>query len=219
MNAIEQIFGPPATSGASKPRNELGQEDFLKLMIAQLKNQDPSNPADNGEFLSQIAQFSMVSGIDDLGSSFNGIAGNLYATQAMQAAQLVGRDVLTQSETATLLPESFVEGVFSLDETATNARLLIRDMTGTLINSMSVGTVAPGSQRFAWDGVQADGTIAPPGEYVISAEGLVNGELVALPVEYFNRVESVSVDRELNSVLLHLANGTQASFSQVNEFK
>ncbi len=102
MNAIEQVFGVNSTSSATKPTKELGQEDFLKLLVAQLKNQDPNNPADNGEFLGQIAQFSMVSGIDDLGVSFDGIASSLYTSQAMQAAELVGKHVLIETNTATL---------------------------------------------------------------------------------------------------------------------
>ena len=77
MNTIEQIFSPTSNAPAQKKNDELGQEDFLKLMVAQLKNQDPSNPVENSEFLGQIAQFSMVNGIDGLGSSFDSVASSL----------------------------------------------------------------------------------------------------------------------------------------------
>lgn len=219
MNTIEQVFGPTTNSAIGQPKTELGQEDFLKLMIAQLKNQDPVNPADNSEFLGQIAQFRMVSGIDEMGVSFEGISSNLYAAQAMQASQLVGKDVLTQAETATLIQGQPVEGMLESEEAATNARLLVHDLSGALVTSLDIGTIKAGAQRFAWGGQMADGSIAPDGEYRISAEGLVNGELTGIEVSHFSRVQSVSVDRENTNVLLHLANGSAVGVSQVREFK
>lgn len=219
MNTIEQVFGPSTASVQGKGRQELGQEDFLKLMIAQLKNQDPANPSDNSEFLGQIAQFRTVSGIDEMATSFEGISSNFYAAQAMQASTLVGKEVLTETETATLLPDQAVEGMLESDWTASNARLLVHDSAGTLVTSMDIGTVRAGAQRFAWNGQLPDGTVAEPGEYKISAEGLVNGELSAIPVSHFARVESVSVDRENRNVLLHLANGNSVGLPQVREYK
>jgi len=219
MNTIEQVFGPTTNSVVGQPKKELGQEDFLKLMIAQLKNQDPVNPADNSEFLGQIAQFRMVSGIDEMGTSFEGISSNLYAAQAMQASQLVGKDVLTQSETATFISGELVEGMIESEEPATNARMLIHDLSGALMTSIDIGTVKAGAQRFAWNGQLGDGTQAPDGEYLITAEGLVNGELTAIPVSHFSQVESVSVDRNNTNVSLHLANGSSVGVSQVREFK
>jgi flagellar basal-body rod modification protein FlgD len=219
MNTIEQVFGPTTNSVVGQPKQELGQEDFLKLMIAQLKNQDPVNPADNSEFLGQIAQFRMVSGIDEMGVSFEGISSNLYAAQAMQASQLVGKDVLTQSETATLTSGEPVEGMLESDEPVTHARMLVHDISGALVTSMDIGTVKAGAQRFAWNGQLADGSQAPDGEYFITAEGLINGELAGIPVSHFSQVESVSVDRNNTNVLLHLANGSSVGVSQVREFK
>lgn len=221
MNTIEQVFGPynsgPKTVGQST--DELGQQDFLKLMIAQLKNQDPVNPADNTEFLGQIAQFRMVSGIDEMGTSFQGISSNLYAAQAMQASQLVGKDVLTESETATLVEGQPVEGMLESEDTVTHGRLLIQDASGSLVDSIDLGIVRAGAQRFSWNGLLEDGSQAPAGEYVIRAEGLVNGELTAIPVSHFSKVESVSVDRANQNVLLHLANGKAVGLPQVREFK
>lgn len=219
MNTIEQVFGPTGTSSVGQPKKELGQEDFLELMIAQLKNQDPVNPADNTEFLGQIAQFRMVSGIDEMSTSFQGISSNLYAAQAMQASQLVGKEVLTEAETATLLAEQTVDGMLESNDVATNARMMVHDAAGSLVASFDLGTVSAGAQRFSWNGQMSDGNMAEPGEYAITAEGLVNGELAAIPVSHFSQVESVSVDRANTNVLLHLANGSSVGVSQVREYK
>ena len=219
MNAIEQVFGVNSISSATKPTKELGQEDFLKLLVAQLKNQDPNNPADNGEFLGQIAQFSMVSGIDDLGVSFDGIASSLYTNQAMQAAELVGKDVLVESNTATLNAGESVAGVLEFSDFASNVKLQIHDASGSLVNAINFGDANEGTQKFNWNGFDATGNQSPDGAYVITAEGLVNGQLEAIPLQIFSKVESVSVDRSNTNVLLHLANDRSVGISQIREYR
>ncbi len=219
MNAIEQIFGPTTNRTAPKSSNELGQEDFLKLLVAQLKNQDPSNPADNGEFLGQIAQFSMVSGIDALSVSFDGIAGSLYASQAMQATQLVGNEVLFETDSATLTDTESVEGVLELADRASGIRVQIHDASGSLVRVIDVGNANAGMHRFNWDGLDEDGNRSVAGEYVVTAEGLIDGELQGVTLHLFSKVDSVSVDRANTNILLHLANGDSVGISQIREYR
>ncbi|MCH8134690.1 MAG: flagellar hook assembly protein FlgD [Proteobacteria bacterium] len=219
MNTIEQVFAPITNTSTSKGDNELGQEDFLKLLVAQLKNQDPSNPADNGEFLGQIAQFSMVSGIDDLGDSFDSIAGSLFANQAMQAATLVGKEVLVETNEAMLIAGAAVEGTLDLDEDAIGVKLQIRDAAGSLVNTMQLGNLGAGIQRFNWDGLDADGNQLASGVYSIAAEGLVNGTLEAMPLQIFTTVQSVSVDRSNTIIVLHLVGDNSVGISQIREYR
>ena len=219
MNTIEQVFAPITNTPTSKGNNELGQEDFLKLLVAQLKNQDPSNPADNGEFLGQIAQFSMVSGIDDLGASFDSIAGSLFTNQSMQAATLVGKAVLVEPNEAMLTAGAAVEGVLELNEDAIGVKLQIRDAAGSLVNTMQLGNLGAGIQRFNWDGLDADGNQLASGVYSIAAEGLVNGTLEAMPLQIFTTVQSVSVDRSNTIIVLHLVGDNSVGISQIREYR
>ena len=219
MNTIEQVFAPITNTPTSKGDNELGQEDFLKLLVAQLKNQDPSNPADNGEFLGQIAQFSMVSGIDDLGDSFDSIAGSLFTNQSMQAATLVGKEVLVETNEAMLTAGGDVEGVLELNEDAIGVKLQIRDAAGSLVNTMQLGNLGAGIQRFNWDGLDADGNQLASGVYSIAAEGLVNGTLEAMPLQIFTTVQSVSVDRSNTIIVLHLVGDNSVGISQIREYR
>ena len=78
---------------------ELGQEEFLRLMITQLENQDPFKPLESGEFLGQLAQFGTVSGLAELQTSFEGLASSLVSNQALQAAGLIGQSVLAEGGT------------------------------------------------------------------------------------------------------------------------
>lgn len=219
MNTIEQIFGSSQSAAQPAKSKELGQEDFLKLLVAQLKNQDPSNPVENGEFLGQIAQFSMVSGIDDLGASFDGIASSLFATQAMQASQLVGKEVLVDSDVTGFTSGGSIEAVVGLNEPAANAKLYVHDVKGGLVNSVDLGNLAAGTNAIKWNGLDQEGNAAPSGNYVLIAEGLVDGQLQGLPLQVYSKVKSISVDRNNTSVSVTLEGNGQVGLSQISEFK
>lgn len=216
---IQDILGAPPTKAATGSKKELGQEDFLKLLVAQMKNQDPGNPADNGEFLSQIAQFSMVDGIDKLGTSVKGISSNFYAAQAMQAAELVGREVLTETDSALWQEGETIDGVIAVPEFAEGLNIQVRDMYGALVKTIDHGEYVNGDMSFAWDGANEDGAFVAPGEYTITATALVDGSQQAVPVQTYSRVESITVDRGSSSVALHLQNRQNINFSQVNQYR
>ncbi len=216
---IQDILGAPPARMAAGGKKELGQEDFLKLLVAQMKNQDPSNPAENGEFLSQIAQFSMVDGIDKLGSSFKGISNNFYAAQAMQAAELVGREVLTESGSVLWQDGEPVDGVVAVPEFTDGLNIQVRDIYGALVKTIDPGDYRDGTADFAWDGTGEDGELVQPGEYTITATALVDGTQQAVPVQTYSRVESITVDRGSSSVALHLQNRQDIKFSQVNQYR
>jgi flagellar basal-body rod modification protein FlgD len=216
---IQDILGAPPSKAAAGSKKELGQEDFLKLLVAQMKNQDPGNPADNGEFLSQIAQFSMVDGIDKLGSSFKGISTNFYAAQAMQAAELVGREVLTETTSVHWEDGQNVQGIVAVPEFADGLNIQVRDIYGALVKTIDHGELRNGDMNFTWDGTNEDGDYVEPGEYTIAATALVDGTQQAVAVQTYSRVESITVDRGSSSVALHLQNRQNINFSQVNQYR
>ncbi|MBL4743366.1 MAG: flagellar hook assembly protein FlgD, partial [Cycloclasticus sp.] len=103
-----------SVSESSKSNGDLGQADFLKLMVTQLENQDPLEPMDNGDFLGQMAQFSTVSGIGDLQNSFSEFAASISNDQALQAANLIGRRVSVPLQTGVLADGGVIEGELTL---------------------------------------------------------------------------------------------------------
>ncbi|MEQ8207860.1 MAG: flagellar hook capping FlgD N-terminal domain-containing protein, partial [Woeseia sp.] len=101
INAFDSLgIGQPSADNSA--RTELGQEAFMTLMMAQFRNQDPFEPMDNGDFLGQLAQFGTVSGIDELNGAFSGLQSSIQSDQALQAAGLVGRTVLAESDIGTV---------------------------------------------------------------------------------------------------------------------
>ena len=137
VNTLEDArpFAPPPEA---KPRTELGQDDFLKLMITQFQNQDPFKPMENGEFLGQLAQFSTVSGIDSLNTSFSGLAGSIQDEQALQAANLVGRSVLAVTDIGYLAEDGLVNGAVEIDGAVSNVQIEITNSTGEVVQRLAV---------------------------------------------------------------------------------
>lgn len=216
---IDQIFGGASTAVPGTGKKELGQDDFLRLLVAQMKNQDPSNPADNAQFLSQIAQFSMVSGIDELGTSFNGIAASFQTTQAMQAAELVGREVLADGNVLALQAGETYSGMVAVPEFTDDLVVQIKSASGSVVASVPVRDLGNGSAEFSWNGLDANGNPWPEGDYLVGASGLVQGTRTELPLALYQRVTSINVGPGGAAVQLQLGNGQQVSFPQVSQYR
>jgi flagellar basal-body rod modification protein FlgD len=216
---IQQLLNPTAAPVASKNNpKELGQDDFMKLLVAQMKNQDPNNPTDNGQFLAQIAQFSMVNGIDKLGTSFDTVAGSMSSTQAMQAATLVGRQVLSETNTGSLLDGQPLSGTAEIPEFADGLNIQVRDNYGKLVKTLSTENFAPGEFAFSWDGTNELDERQAAGEYSITATALVSGKHLALPVQLYNTVESVTLERN-NEIELAMDNKTHVNLANISEYR
>ncbi len=201
---------------SSKDKNKLGQEDFMALMVAQLRNQDPFEPMENGDFLAQIAQFSQVSGLQDLQKSFNELSESLVSNQALQAATLVGREVLAPTGLGVLAQGGSIRGSVELPTASSEVAVKVYDSAGQLVRRLPLGSQAAGDVHFNWDGLRDDGTYAPPGTYLISAEAEFNGRNEAIEALVANQVNGVTLGRG-GGLLLDLAGVGPLDFSQVKQ--
>jgi flagellar basal-body rod modification protein FlgD len=163
---------PQTTRKASQ---ELGQEEFLKLMITQFRNQDPLKPQDPAEFLSQLAQITSVTGIAEMKTSMTRLADSLYAGQALQAASVVGRDVLAPAEYARLEVGATVRGSVDLPTATPSGLVSIFTESGALVREIPLGLRGAGLAEFTWDGTDRAGQPVAPGTYRIAA-GYSEGE-------------------------------------------
>ncbi|QOC21227.1 flagellar hook assembly protein FlgD [Wenzhouxiangella sp. AB-CW3] len=155
--------------GGRQHTDSLGQEDFLRLMIAQLQNQDPFDPMENGDFLGQMAQFSTVSGIGDLTERVEENSEILLGNQTLQAATLVGRSALVEADVIEHDGLSPVAGAVRLPDGVNQGTVRIRDATGEVVREIAVGRDDGGRARFEWDGLDDDGNPMAPGQYSIDA--------------------------------------------------
>lgn len=213
-NSVVEGLGltPPKRTASDK----LGQEQFLQLMIAQLKNQDPMKPMENGEFLGQMAQFGTVSGIQDLQKTMSDMAGALTSNQALMASSLVGRAVLVPGNRVPYAPGVPVMAAAELPQAASDMRVSIVDGSGQVVRQMVLGPQNAGLVKFSWDGLNDAGAAAAPGTYTVRADAVLDGKATAMATSVVARVDSVSLGGT-QGVQLNLWDGTTVPLANVKE--
>ena len=211
-------LGAPPTQSAKKS-DQLGQAEFLELMVVQLKNQDPFSPTENGDFISQMAQFSSVTGLAELQQSFDKLATSLQSNQALQASSLVGRTVLVPSAVGTLPTGGALSGAIDLPASSGAVGVNIQDSSGQIIRRLALGPQPAGEVYFSWDGISDAGVPVPTGRYFISADAGINGETVALETLISASVDSVTLGQGGRGLTLNLTDGNTVDFASVREIK
>lgn len=194
--ALQELGLAPAPKPKTDQRGELDQADFLKLLTVQLATQDPMKPVENEDFIGQMAQFSTVTGIESLTQSFETLSRSLSQGQALQAATLVGHDVLVPAEFSQLAEGQTISGAIELETTATSASIEVLDASGATVRTLALESTEPGLQAFEWDGLLSDGTPATPGVYQFRAS--VEGSAGTEAVETFlnKRVQTVAIGED-----------------------
>lgn len=182
---------------------ELDKNAFLELMVAQLNNQDPLNPQENGEFIAQLAQFSSVEGIENLNNTVEVMSTSLQSSQALQASALVGRTVHVLSDKSYLAPEGDVSGTIKLDRSTTSLTLDITNSAGVLVDQIDMGSQVAGDIRFEWNGKDADGVPYAAGDYFFKATANISGAPEQIDIALSANVDSVSINPD-RSVLLNI---------------
>lgn len=157
---------------------DASQDRFLKLLTTQLKNQDPLNPMDNAEMTSQMAQISTVSGIEKLNATLEKLMGSSTDTQAVQAASMLGHQVLVAGSGLALAAGGQAIGGMELPQAVDTATLTIRDVNGLTVRTVELGELPAGLQDFVWDGKNNAGEAAAAGQYSFSISAEQGGKEV-----------------------------------------
>jgi flagellar basal-body rod modification protein FlgD len=156
VNSSSDVFAAiNAQSKAGTSRCEFDSEEvqnrFLKLLVTQLKNQDPLNPLDNAAVTTQISQISTVTGIENLNATMQTLLSNFNDGQSMQAAGLLGKSVLVPGSRLAL-GDGEAGGGANLAGPADKVTLSILDAAGKVVQSQNLGAREAGSFSFTWDG-------------------------------------------------------------------
>ena len=155
--ALQNLTG---SSGAAEKTDATSQQDrFLKLLVAQLNNQDPMNPMDNAQLTSQTAQISTVSGIEQLNTNLLALGKQFTAMQAVQSTTMIGHDVLTSGNRLEI-SQGQGRGGMELASAADKVSVQIFSAGGQLVDTLELGSMAAGRQEFAWDASQYSGASA-----------------------------------------------------------
>jgi flagellar basal-body rod modification protein FlgD len=203
------------TAGSSG--SDLNQSDFLRLMATQLRSQDPSQPMDPSSFFNQLTQFSLVSGMQGLQTSFNGLAQTLTSdASSMRPSDLLGHKIRFSSDKA-VLGDSGMQGSVAVPANATGVTVQIKDASGNVVKTIDMGAAAAGTKDFTWDGHGDDGATLPPGTYSISATATVDGAPQTATTYTVADVLGVSLGANGQSPTIDVGALGQISMSQVIE--
>ena len=195
-----------AANAAIKKKTELNQEDFLTLMITQLKNQDPMKPLDPSQYVGQLAQFSQVSGLADMNKQLTALGNSLRGNQVLDGASLIGRTVIAPGGEI-YLPAAVEgetrgpQGLIDVPAGASSVQLAIKDSSGALVKTVALDT-HKGPQAFTWDGTTDTGAAAAAGAYQIAVVAKVGNENVSLKTSVASRVSSVALDPKNGGLVL-----------------
>jgi len=169
-----------ATSGTTSASNAAAQQDrFLKLLVAQLKNQDPLNPMDNAQMTSQMAQMSTVEGVEKLNTTVTSLVDSLGTSQSIGASALIGKSVMVPGTQLSLV-KGFAYGGINLASGADSVKIHILDSSGKEIQVEELGAQKAGVLDFAWDGKVSDGTTVADGTYKFKVEATQGGSSVTV---------------------------------------
>lgn len=215
INSLTSLANSQRNSGN---KNELGQQEFLQLLVAQMRNQDPINPMDGAEFASQLAQFNSV---EQLISVNNGL-GNLQNSQQMMsasltnsmAASLTGKHVKALSNEVHLASGESANVQYKLNSSASEVEFIIRSESGAEVRRETVNGVASGDNTWVWDGRNESGDRMADGNYTIEVRASNDGSRVESLTYIEGNVDKVRYSG--NGVFLSL-NNVQVAIGDVEE--
>jgi flagellar basal-body rod modification protein FlgD len=213
---VSSITGSTQTLASSTSTSTaLGKDDFLKLLVTQMQNQDPMNPMDNTEFVAQLAQFSSLEQLQNLNSSFAEQSSLIQSLNNSVVAALVGRTVSISGDQVPLPEAGTVTIGFDLAAPASAATVNVYDQSGALVDTIELSDLEAGSQRLEWDGVGSDGERLAAGTYTceIVATGEDGASVTATPF-VSGRVDSISFE---NGTAFLSVNGMRVPLAALRE--
>ncbi|KVN36258.1 flagellar biosynthesis protein FlgD [Burkholderia pyrrocinia] len=191
------------------------QTTFLKLLVTQLKNQDPTSPVDSSQMTSQLAQINTVSGIAQLNSSLTSLSTQLTAGQQTQAAMLIGTNVLAPGNGVAVKGGAASPFGVSLTSDVSNLTITVKNDAGVVVNTINAGRQSAGTVPFNWTPTDAAGNTLPDGKYTVSAQYTgTDGKTYTPTVLSAAQVQSVIKQADGTAGLV-LSNGTTVGLTQV----
>ena len=205
-----------STAKPSKSSGAEAQDRFLKLLVTQMQNQDPLNPMDNAQVTTQLAQLNTVTGIEQLNKTLGQMAASSAAQQSLQAAMLVGREVLVAGSQLSFSGQPARFGV-ELPQAVDGMTINISERSGNVVGSFQTGAQPQGATTLEWDGLDASGNALPAGNYVISAKASSGSTAVAATTLISAKVQSVGSAAD-GSIQLQLSGAGNVGIADIKRF-
>jgi len=193
---------PAAAQGATATgSSKLGKDEFLKLLTAQLANQDPLQPVDNQAFIAQLAQFSSVEQLQAVSSRLDTLLLATASANQMNTASLVGKDVSFKADGVDVAAGAASSLQVKLPARA-NVTAVVQDASGRTVRTLALGT-REGSFDLGWDGHDEAGNAVAAGHYTVTLSArAADGTAVTPDARARGRVSGVSFDGDATELLV-----------------
>ncbi|WP_394807610.1 flagellar hook assembly protein FlgD [Nitrosomonas sp.] len=202
MNAVQQansqiVSSITPTGITAKKETENTQDRFLKLLVTQMKNQDPLKPLDNAEVTSQLAQISTVSGIDKLNTTLQLLSSDYEDSQSIEATAMIGHNAFVPGQSISLEKEAAIAGI-ELAQPVDEIKVTISDKHGVAIRNIEHLKIEDlkgwpaGISTIGWDGKTDSGATAVEGEYTFAVSAKQGGEEIKVNTLSLGSVNSIS---------------------------
>jgi flagellar basal-body rod modification protein FlgD len=204
MSTTNPVSGSniPAAGLSNTPANmQINQADFLQLITAQMKDQNPLSPSDPTQFVTQLEGMSQVSAMQSMQTS-------MQASAIMNGTTLIGRSILAPGSQATLATGGAIGGAVQAPAGTSKLTVSVQDSTGATVDTFNATPADTGLTSFLWKGATSTGATAAAGTYTIGVTATVDGKTQTLNPMVVNKVESVLLDPTTNAVDVETANGT-----------
>ena len=219
LNKILEKIGVKSNDDASsKKKDTLGQSDFLKLMTTQLQNQDPFAPMENGDFIAQMAQFSTVTGIAEMGESLKSLSNQLGEFRIATATNLLGHSVLVPGNKVRPNSEGEIHGVLDLPRASSATNIVFSNTAGEVVHSIDLGSQASGLVGFSWKDIPKE---LHNQDNPMKVEAFMNGEngRSGVTPSVFAEVLAASTGDSSSGVVLEVKDYGNINASDVRKFR
>jgi len=196
----------PASTGTSNM--DAAQDRFLKLLVAQLNNQDPMNPMDNAQMTSQMAQINTVTGIQQVNDTLKSMAEQFTAMQVLQGSSMVGHDVLIAGNSLSI-KDGKAGGAIDLSGRAESVKVDILSPGGQVVDTLNLGAMDAGRHSFEWDAAQYSFGGSPSFKVTATLGGKT------IESTSMARASVTSVGSDNGTMMVQLANGTSVAYSAI----
>nr|WP_320009520.1 flagellar hook capping FlgD N-terminal domain-containing protein [uncultured Desulfobulbus sp.] len=169
MTTISSVSSSTSSSSSTSASQALGQDQFLTLLVAQLQNQDPLNPADATEFTSQLAQYSQLEQLFNLNDAMDNLTTATTKSQSISALNLIGQDVVVEGDAVQFSGDP-VELGYRVDGSITNLNLYITNNSGKTVATLTADDISAGNHFMSWDGTNSNGEAVSAGTYYLTLE-------------------------------------------------
>jgi flagellar basal-body rod modification protein FlgD len=213
ITAVDNIYN---SAQRASPEKTLGKDDFLNLLVTQLRYQNPLSPLNNTEFTAQLAQFSSLEQLNNINTQLHDLILFQNSLQNTLTNTLIGRKVKISGNEVYLKDNADIS--YTLQENVSKVKISIYNSGGELVKEVNLGQQTSGEKNYMWDGTDNNGTLLPEGNYQIKVEAFDDsGDPVNVSTMVYGTVTGITFDNNITYLIID--NKTKIQLSDIKEIR